>query len=308
MNRNLLMSFFGVLTLGTLALSRAAGPSTSPAFPTVVDQAHLHNAHVVTDKVISGAQPEGEASFKALQELGVKTILSVDGAAPDVETARKYGLRYVHMPITYSGVTDDEGRAIAKSLVELPGPIYVHCHHGKHRSAAAVAVACVYNGTLQPQQTQSVLQTFGTGKNYLGLWKAALEAKPLSPEELAGIKNEYVETAKLATFTEAMVGADQHWDHVKQMKEIGWRVPPDHPDLDPAHEVLQANEHLREAARLPTTAARPEDFRKILDDAEQTTGKLSELLRAEPTDAKAADALYQRATESCAACHKVYRD
>ena len=57
-------------------------------------------------------------------------------------------------------------------------------------------------------------------------------------KELGEIKVDYVETAKLATFTEAMVGVDEHWDHVKQMKELGWRVPEDHPDLDPAHEAL----------------------------------------------------------------------
>src|SRR4051812_27897995 len=83
-------------------------PVAAPAFPPLPDQTHLANAHVVTAKVISGAQPEGDESFKALEDLGVRTIVSVDGAAPDVGTARRYGLRYVHLPITYSGVTPEE--------------------------------------------------------------------------------------------------------------------------------------------------------------------------------------------------------
>src|SRR5438046_2350401 len=50
-----------------------------------VAQPSLPNAYIVTQKVIAGAQPEGDEGFKALRDLGVKTIVSVDGAAPDVE-------------------------------------------------------------------------------------------------------------------------------------------------------------------------------------------------------------------------------
>ena len=90
-----------------------SGPTTKP-FKPVPDQKHLENGHIVTSKVISGAQPEGEESFKALQALGVKTIISVDGAKPDVEGAKKYGMRYVHIPITYATVTPQQANAIAK--------------------------------------------------------------------------------------------------------------------------------------------------------------------------------------------------
>src|SRR3712207_7739670 len=62
------------------------------------------------------------------------TVISVDGARPDVELARKYGLRYVHLPIGYDDVTENEGRAIAKAITELPGPFYIHCHHGDRKS------------------------------------------------------------------------------------------------------------------------------------------------------------------------------
>ena len=52
---------------------------------------------------------------------------------------------------------------LARAIDEVEGPVYVHCHHGKHRSAAAVATACVMNGRLKPGQAESVLKTFGTG-------------------------------------------------------------------------------------------------------------------------------------------------
>src|SRR6185436_11585289 len=91
-------------------------------FPSV-ETKDLHNAYRVTDKLVSGAAPETEQAFKDLQALGVKTIISVDGQKPDVESARRHGMRYVHLPISYSGVTADEGQRIAKALTELEGPI-----------------------------------------------------------------------------------------------------------------------------------------------------------------------------------------
>ncbi|HSI33487.1 MAG TPA: cytochrome c, partial [Tepidisphaeraceae bacterium] len=242
----------------------------------------------------------------ALKELGVKTIVSVDGAAPDVEGARKYGMRYVHLPITYSGVDPAQGKAIAKALDELPGPIYVHCHHGKHRSAAAVAVACVYNGTLRPEQATAVLETFGTGANYKGLWAAARDARPLRPEELRDLKIEYVERAKIPRLAEAMVQVDTRWDHLKEIKAAGWKAPKDHPDLDPPHEALQLEELLRELRRTDKTHADKPAYNTQMAAAETATAQLREALKA--NDAMRAEAAFKAVGASCLACHKGFRD
>lgn len=287
----------------------AGNPATTrPAFAPLVDQTHLHNGHVVTDKVLSGAQPENEESFKSLQKLGVRTIISVDGAKPDVAAAKKYGMRYVHLPIGYDGVAPEEGRAIAKAIKELPGPIYIHCHHGKHRSAAAVAVACVNLGMLKREQAADVLKTFGTGANYKGLWKDALSAGPLDPKEIDDLKIEFVEQAKIAEFAEAMVRIDQHWEHLKQVKKAGWKPPADHPDLDPAHEALQVQEHLHESGRLESSSARPAEFRTLLVANEDALKSLHATLSAPAVDAKAADRAFTLANQSCTSCHTAYRD
>ncbi|HEV2295836.1 MAG TPA: hypothetical protein VGR35_18460 [Tepidisphaeraceae bacterium] len=314
-----------VLALASVAwqrgqpVARGVIPATQPAqaiassadapFAPVADPESLQNAYiVVADKVISGAQPEGERSFDVLRGLGVKTILSVDGAKPDVETARRYGMRYVHLPIGYDGVDDAEGRAIAKALAELPGPIYLHCHHGRHRSAAAVAVACVNNGMLQPQQAEDVLRTFGTGANYTGLWKAAREAARVDDSELAALQIEWVETAKLPELAEAMVKVQFHWEHIKAIRNAGWRSPENHPDLDPAHEALQLQEHLHEMARTADAKGRPTLFRELLTTADRDAIALRAALAKKPMDAKAADAAFKRVSVSCTSCHQGFRD
>ena len=285
----------------------ATAPMVANAFAPVMDR-RLENAHVVTTKVIAGAQPEGDEAFAALRGLGVKTIISVDGSAPDVETARKFGLRYVHLPITYATVTEEQGKAIAKAIDEMPGPVYVHCHHGKHRSAAAVAVACVFDGSLKPEQAESVLATFGTGEEYKGLWKAAREARPLDPREIRDMNIRFVETAKIPKVAEAMVLMDGQLDHLKAIQKAGWRTPADHRDLDPPHEALQLQEHLREIGRGQMTRERPEDFRRRLGEAERGSVALRELLLAKPIDAQAADAAMKVVGSSCLNCHKAYRD
>lgn len=295
-----------ILCLAAGALLAGAEKSGS-AFESV-ETKDLHNAHRVTDKLISGAAPETEQAFDDLRRLGVRTIISVDGAKPDVEAARRHGIRYVHLPITYSTVTDDQGKDIAKALLELPGPIYVHCHHGKHRSAAAVAVACVTNGWLEPRQAESVLQTFGTGKDYTGLWKAARAAWPVEAKELAARKVDYVAAAAIPELADHMVSIDEYMEHLKAIQKNGWKTPADHPDLDPAHEALQLQEHLRESARIDTAAARPADFRTQLDDAEASALALHETLAADVIASPAAEAAFARLAVSCTTCHAAYRN
>ena len=313
------MRFSRLFTLALLPLVCAAADPAPAAQPPAgpfppMNEPSLHNAYRVTAKVLSGAAPEGDASFAALRRLGVKTIISVDGAKPDVATAKKHGLRYVHLPIGYDDVTTDEGRAIAKAIDELDGPLYVHCHHGKHRSAAAVAVACVFNGQLEPRQAEAVLKTFGTGENYKGLWGSARDARPLPPQTLRATKVDYREVAPVPPMAEAMVAIDGNWERLKLAEKANWRAPGGHPDVDPAHEALQLMERLHELGRTHDVQGRPAAFRMMLGDSDAAAKMLHESLAAwskggsiGPPPPQAANAMKTIAS-GCSACHKSFRD
>jgi protein tyrosine phosphatase (PTP) superfamily phosphohydrolase (DUF442 family) len=312
---------FALLLAGAAFVAGVDRAPVRPApasFPAVAVEG-IDNAHRLTDKVIAGAAPEGDASFESLKKLGIKTIITVDGAAPDVEAARRHGLRYVHLPIGYDDVAPDEGLAIARAIEELPGPIYVHCHHGQHRSAAAVAVACVVSGRLKPEQAESVLQTFGTGENYKGLWASARAARPVDRAVLDAVKVEYVETAKVPPMAEAMVAIDQTLDRLKLAAASGWRTPAAHPDVDPPHEALQLTEKLRELARTDDVRlGRPAPFREMLGHGEAEAQSLQDALAAwskrpapeagEAQPPATLDVALKNVASSCAACHKAYRD
>ena len=152
---------------------------SNEVFPRRIDAKNLLNLVQVHSKVVSGGLPEGDEAFEELQSLGVRTVISVDGMTPDVETARRYGLRYVHLPHGYDGVPDVRATQLAKAVRELEGPIYIHCHHGKHRSPAAASVACVAGGLIPKAKSLSILQLAGTSHNYRGLYESARQVKPL---------------------------------------------------------------------------------------------------------------------------------
>ncbi|MGC1274186.1 MAG: hypothetical protein WBC44_10805 [Planctomycetaceae bacterium] len=275
-----------------------------------IDSEHLPNVVQVHPQVLSGGQPDGAKGFAELRDLGVKTVVSVDGAKPDVALAKKYGLRYVHLPHGYDGIPNERVVDLAKAFRDLPGPVYVHCHHGKHRSPAAATVGCVAAGLISPQSARGVLELAGTSDKYRGLYESAEEVRPLDAKVLDARKADFPEIAKLPPMAEAMVEAmveiEHSHDRLKAVAEAGWKAPPKHPDVDPAHESLLLRELFTELLRTDDVRARPEGFRKLLKAGEQSGVALEAALRTD--DPVAAKIALERITTNCAACHQSFRD
>src|SRR6516162_6300346 len=166
----------------------------APPRPAKVEAAGLHNVFRLTDQLYSGSSPEGDDGFASLQRLGVRTIISVDGARPDVERARRFGLRYVHLPIGYDGVPEEQGLRIAKAVRDLPGPVYVHCHHGKHRGPAAAAVArlCV-DERCGVEQALEGMRRAGTDPHYTGLYAAPRDLRRPTKDDLDRLPDDFPE-------------------------------------------------------------------------------------------------------------------
>lgn len=268
----------------------------------------LHNVCGVTQKLLSGGNPEGDAGFQSLRRLGVRTIISVDGARPDVERARQFELRYVHLPIGYDGVPREQALRLARAVRDLPGLVYIHCHHGKHRSpAAAVAVRRCLDGQCSTQAAVALLKRAGTGPNYTGLYAAAEQFMPISDAELDRVPADFPEVAQVNDLVKLMVEIDKRFEHLKQMRSLGWKAPADHPDLDPAHEALLLREAYAESARLPGASMRSEELRHALAEAEQLAAKLEAVLRSAQTKPEI-DEAYRRVAASCTHCHARHRD
>ncbi|HQL54910.1 MAG TPA: hypothetical protein PLQ87_09400, partial [Phycisphaerae bacterium] len=194
----------------------AAGSAETQAAATRGAPAHagLHNVLRVSDRIISGSAPETDADFEAIHRMGVRTVLSVDGATPDVARASTAGLRYVHLPVGYHGVDPVRQLEIARAIRDLPGPVYVHCHHGVHRGPAAAAVAAVELGEMTSQDAVAFLHKAGTAENYRGLYACVAAAKPATATELDAAPTDFPAIAPLPGLVAAMAQAQDAYDHL----------------------------------------------------------------------------------------------
>jgi protein tyrosine phosphatase (PTP) superfamily phosphohydrolase (DUF442 family) len=296
-----------ILVLGLALLVNCRTPEEPPK-----SSRPPENLHRISEGVYSGASPEGDNEFEALAVLGVKTVVSVDGAKPEIEAAKKHGLRYVHLPIGYDGVSEARSMELAKAIQELPGPVYIHCHHGKHRGPAAAAVACVVAGKLDNEQAIQVMKEMGTGEQYLGLWAAARTSKPADPAVLHSLAVDFREVASVPPLAEAMVAIDGAFDRLELCKKSNWTAPKDHPDLSAAHESLQIREITSELSRMEDCRVRPEEFRRLLESMKQASADLESRLRGlapgQGPDVVALDQSFGAIRRSCSDCHKAYRN
>lgn len=275
-----------------------------PTGPTEVDYPPLHNLLQVSDRIYTGGEPKGCDAFASLTKLGVHTVVSVDGARPNVKAAQENGLRYVHIPIGYDGISDPAGRSLARLVQEIDGPIYIHCHHGNHRGPAAAAVACIATGATDGEGAMAILKRAGTSENYAGLWK---DVKAYRPPPVDVELPELVEIAEVESLTAAMSQIDRASDNLKLCEAIDWQSPPKHPDIVASQEALLLKEGFRESAR-QLREDNPYDarFMQWMTEAEQTAEQFETALDA--NDATLARELYSDLQTQCSQCHKNYRN
>lgn len=316
-----LCTLAAVTSFGALALSdvsknapsdakqnskNAVSASTTKAKIEALQIASVHNAFRVSPKLISGSQPEGEAAFKALAALGVKTIITVDGAKPDVEGAKKYGMRYVQIPFGYDNLPRQQSLTLARAVRELPGQIYLHCHHGKHRSPVAAACVLIANDGWSNDEALSLLKAAGTGANYTGLWDDVRSYKAPTEGEIDKASGTFPAVAPLPPLVKTMVRMDELVEHLQATQKANWKALAEHPDLDAPHEALMLREIYTELQRDESIKKRPADFKNWLAEGEKHSENLEDALRA--GDAAKAEAAMTQITSNCSSCHAVYRN
>jgi len=273
----------------------------------------LHNVFRLSQDVMSGSEPEGEAAFAELAERGIKTILSVDGAAPNVEAAKRHGLRYVHVPIEYSGISEDEMLRITKTFREREAPFYVHCFHGKHRGPAAAAVGrCVLDGASREQAIAEMRQWMGTAPAYRGLYRTIASQPIPDAEATAAYAFDFPSVCRPEGLVAGMVEIGRGFDQLKDLVKIDFGVDPTHPDVDALNEAAKVADQFAYLAKLepPEAAAGKTDFAEWRAQAWKDADALETALRSREDPAQLAKAkeLFKALGNSCAACHKVYRD
>ena len=268
----------------------------------------LHRFIRWSDKLVQGAQPDGDKAFRNLAAMGVTTVISVDGSAPDIETAHKYDLIYVHAPIGYDGVPRDKALIIIEAVKRSKGSVYVHCHHGKHRGPAGMMVARLTLDGISHEQAVEALKRSGTSPKYEGLYKDIREFRVPTDAELATAPESLPERVMPAGMRATMVEVSHRWEYLKASRAEDWKVPAAHPDVSPAHEARMLWELYRESARAKQgkSYCETDEFAKLLAEGEKAAIELEKALRA--GDQKLADRHYKVVKNNCNACHGDFRN
>lgn len=283
--------------------------------PRHLPEVKMENVWQFGPGLYSGGQPEGAVGFKELADLKIKTIISVDGAAPALDLARKHGMRYVHIPYGYDAIGEKEQLQLVRSMAELPQPIYIHCHHGKHRGPAGAAIMARFGLNWSENDAMAFMKRAGTSPDYAGLYQSVRDFRPPSAQSLAAAaRSPLPEQVEVADFVELMVAIDQRFDLLK-----AWSKPASghagEPKIDPLNESIQLRELLRESARLPICNEKPAEFRREFSLLDTDLSRWIDDLKSrkntglhDDSTKKAALLPIATITGRCTACHKAFRD
>lgn len=292
-----------------LLLSQSAGDKAALDTIAAVETRELHNVWRLSNRVLSGSEPESPAAFAELVRLGVKTIVSVDGMKPRLDLAKKLGMRYVHIPIGYDGIPSTSALSLARVARDTTDTIYIHCHHGKHRGPAAAAILCRVEDGRSPELARQILEKAGTGKEYPGLWrdvqKFQVPGRNVSLPEL-------VESAQVESLAATMAKIDRSFDGLKQIATAGWRPSLEHPEISPSLQCIQLYEMFVEASRTHSQS----ELGSLLKSSAESIRELSEKLKTVELPAKKSDEKGRMAAtellvmvgQQCVQCHKQHRN
>lgn len=247
----------------------------------------------------------GEPSDEGLAELvsrGVTTVISVDGHPPDVEAARKLGLKYIHLPISYETVPPETIRAIVAAWENNKGGVYVHCHHGQHRGpAAAVAAVRVRYPELSGAWSDACLKQMGTGAGYRGLYRSVRE---LTSQTILALPapTEFPSSVEPPDSVARMLEITEELERIKKLLAAD--------ALDRAalsERVVLLAEHYQEAGRHEREVdASATDLIAQFGVAEKAIVEAGRFVTTSK-DAELRDQLAKRIEATCSDCHKKFR-
>ena len=289
--------FFGLLIL----LGRSTETPQLLAEPTENHSHALPEAFVeISDRITIGAEPRTERHFSALRERGVQIVVSVDGARPEVEIARKLGLRYIHLSIGYDSVPNEVQAALRQLLNNNAEKIFIHCHHGHHRGPAAAAIAGRISGELDEKASLKVLDQCGTSKNYPGLWRSV---RNFSSVNLDVSPAPLIEVAPVEPLAASMSEIDRIFDQLKSIPSTGTKIR----ESDHLEAATLLHELFVESARQAKTNPKKfPDLAQKLDRAALTTAKLAPALSTKSQSTY--KNVIQKISADCRSCHRNFRN
>ena len=287
-----------LLTVTVVGGEKSDLTTKSPVARPIRDSSNLENVLLVGDGIYSGSEPVKETDYQWLADQGIQTLVSVDRVPPNVELARQFGLRYVHIPIGYDQMERKQQLAIVRAIRETDKSIYFHCHRGQHRGPAATALACIAAEIFSHNDGSQFLKLAGTSRHYQGLWDSVQNfVSPSRDSELPELE-ESVVPAHLA---ESMAQIDRSWREIEKLSRKKWQ-PIGARDVE---RVRLLGDGLRVSGRHASDEF-DDEFRRMMSQAAEHVSRLENAL--ERGNSEQAGREFANIRENCQQCHERFRD
>ncbi|MDF1808280.1 MAG: hypothetical protein P1U42_01140 [Phycisphaerales bacterium] len=262
----------------------------------------IENLYQLQEGFYSGGEPKNRAAYEQLASLGIRTVISVDAVAPDASLAGEYNIRVIHLPTSYDGINESRVKELAFAIQSTFKPIYVHCHHGKHRGPAALCAGAIATGYIDQDKAQSFMTKAGTSKHYPGLWDSVKQTRKLDSIKPVTL----TEKAHLEGFAESMAEIDRANEQLWLCIENKLRAPEDHPDLSASSLAGQIHDMLRSLTHDETTQTEGFLFEEYLKDSIVLASQVEQSITNQDPDGALIS--MEKLTESCVECHSRFRD
>ncbi|MDP6601259.1 MAG: hypothetical protein QGH76_03065 [Phycisphaerales bacterium] len=282
---------------------------TQPA-PVARDMPGVKNVVSYHGNLRAGGAPQDGEGFATLQRLGVRTIISVDGGIPDTDAAAAYGFRYIHLPLGYDGIDRDAGLRLARAVRDSAkeGGVYLHCHHGKHRCAAAAGTASVMLGWETSAAMVDRMRVSGASSHYPGLYASVAGARRESPQTIDSVNSEFPPVTLPTGLVSSMADLGRTHEHLTAIEDAAWGMPLEHPDLVPAAEAGRLVDTLRLLEVDPLVHTRNAGFKAMLGENRRSAERLEDMILSDRSNPAMLSVLLGHVTASCTACHERYRN
>lgn len=265
----------------------------------IQSKGEIENFYQISPDLYSGGEPYTPEAFALLKKHNIKSILTVDAAAPQVELARRHGIRYIQIPIGYDGIATDTANQIAQAYALAPKPMYVHCHHGKHRGPTACMVIGVAHYNWSQSQAVKWLHDAGTAEAYKGLYQTARDFQKKDYQPTPGRSlTDFPETAKVDQLPRAMSDLGRIYDLLKKYARQN--------EILKFDQAILLEEAFHEMQRTEFNKRQPQDYRDWMKHSEDLSIQLRAAL--DKQDATLASTIYQSLASTCKKCHIQYRD